>query len=183
MGKYPWYRLHLVTCLAIGGLGVVIAWLNVFEPIAMFASPNLFIFWPRSADTEPPTIRIQCCNVIECILLMLGVAVFLERLLRSAKLQFRLSRMFGVMCAVGVVLAYWIWERSIGLSWPDTYDKMHHFPLIYRAPPIWFTIYFAIGCTVDTAGWLTAHVVGWCFRVVRCRFRGGSEEQKVQHSP
>lgn len=108
--KSPWYRLHLVTCLAIL---VVTADLVLIAGVDYSTPPFIWTGWPLMSQGRTPTVAVAATNVLRGFTLLGSTAVFLELSLRRCRVRIRLRTLFLMTAVVAAVLAFARWDWAL----------------------------------------------------------------------
>ena len=161
--RVPWYRIHLVTHVALMVIGAALLWIQSLLSSGQLINSRLYYGWPLGYQdpfvfSRLPYLEFSwfalCVNSVVGIALLLGTGFLLEVLIRriGSRLQFSLTSALVVVIAAAIMLG----ERYAGWSMYKLAQAFDLRPALLSGYP-WYCaapIYFAIFCTLCTVSWL-----------------------------
>ena len=172
MQQLPWYRVHIVTCLAVLIVGAALLWCQA-ESYPDGTWPFTSHGWPlmykhiRLSEPQLPELHgliAFAVNLATALLLMLGTGFIIEQITRrTASLwQFTLTAALVVITALAVMLG----ERYAEFNMYVLAERLDlHATLLAEYP--WYLyapIYFAIFCTLCSLAWIIVALITRWFR-------------------
>ena len=171
----PWYRIHIVTCVFMMGVGAALLWVQalyaqgeVYDSVAYRGWPlacEAFRYFGPGPDVASLAVVV---NALVGVSLIAGTAFLSELLIRrvTSRLQFSLTATLVLVFAVAVLLG----ESYADWNMYALAKRMQLRPTLLAYYPWYLSIpiYFAIFCTLCSAGWtIVALVSRWFHRFDR----------------